>query len=206
MDLLRASNLAFLLAVFASTVRSNAEPEPKFADNLHRVRLTHSELSGEVARRINDLIYSNYMVLNFEQDFLEPFRKRPLKQGYIGVGKLIDAGSIFAAYTGDAQVRARTQSLIEELMQTRDADGYLGAIAAQPEGQQNYVRYVLHDQEYVILSLVDHWRYCGDAKSLSDARQLADYAIPVFLRQKEPERVCSAALPEALLLLYGSTG
>jgi DUF1680 family protein len=196
--------------VLAGSAGSLSGAELKFADNLERVRLTHAELSGEIGRRIHDLIYKNYMVLNLDRDFLDPFRNRPpLKEGasrYIGIGKVIDAGSMFSAYTDDPQVLQRTGWLIEELMKTRDADGYLGHIPAQPEARQNYIRYILHDQEYVILSLVDHWCYCGDAKSLEYARQLANYVMPVFLRQKEPERVCSAALPEALLKLYGGTG
>ena len=113
---------------------------------------------------------------------------------------------MFSAYTDDEKVRQRTAWLIDELKKTRDADGYLGHIPAEPEGRQNYHRYILHDQEYVILALVDHWRYCGEAKSLDYARQLADYAMPAFLKRKEPERVCSAALPQALLMLYGGTG
>ena len=46
------------------------------------------------------------MVLDLDGDFLDAFRKRPFTDGwhYVGVGKVIDAGSRFAAYTGDRAV------------------------------------------------------------------------------------------------------
>ncbi len=181
--------------------------EPKVVDALDRVRLTRSELSGEIGRRIGDLIYKNYMALNLERDFLDPFRKRPPGNWrYIGVGKVIDAGSMFAAYTGDPNVAKRTSRLIDELMKTRDPDGYLGHMPAEPDGRQNYRNWILHDQEYTILGLVDHWRYCGDEKSLAYARQVGDYVLATFPKNPKPEGVCTAGLPEAMLTLYGATG
>jgi uncharacterized protein len=181
---------------------------PKIVDSLQAVRLKEAELSGEVARRIHDLVYENYMVIDLERDFLGPFRTRPPANGwrYIGVGKVIDAGSRFAAYTGDPAVQKRTARLIEELMKTRDADGYLGHMKAEPGGKQNYINWILHDQEYALLGLTDHWRYCGDNKSLECARQLADHILATFPKNPNPENVCTAGLPEAMLTLYGCTG
>lgn len=182
--------------------------EPKVVDRLQPVRLTRPELSGEIGRRIDDLIYKNFMVLDLERGFLDPFRQRPPCKGfrYIGVGKVIDAGSMFAAYTGDPEVRTRVARLIDELMKTRDADGYLGHMKAEPEGRQNYRNWILHDQEYATLGLVDNWRYCGNAKSLQYARELADYILATFPKNSKPDTVCTAGLPEAMLTLYGATG
>ena len=180
---------------------------PKVTDKLQTVTLNQSELSGEIGRRINDLIYKNYMVLDLEKDFLDPFRKRKkAERRYIGLGKVIAAGSRFAAYTGDAEVGRRTTECIAELMKTRDPDGYLGHMPVEPEGAQNYRNWILHDQEYIILGLVEHWRYCGDAKSLQFARELADYVITTFSKCPKPDKVCTAGLPEAILALYGCTG
>jgi uncharacterized protein len=182
--------------------------EPNMPDALQPVRLTQAELSGEIGRRIQDLIYKNYMVLNLDRDFLDPFRIRPPCDGwrYIGVGKVIDAGSMFSAYTNDPAVQKRTARLIDELMKTRDADGYLGHFKAEPGAKQNYVNWILHDQEYALLGLVDRWRYCGDKKALEYARQLADYILRTFPKNSHPEEVCTAGLPEAMLTLYGCTG
>ena len=181
---------------------------PKVADALQRVTLRQAELSGEIGRRINDLIYKNYMVLNLDRDFVEPFRSRPFTNEwhYIGVGKVLDAGSLFAAYTGDPKVNERTSHLIEDLMKTRDVDGYFGHIKVQPEGRQNYLNWILHEQEYTVLGLVDNGRSCGNARSLQYARELADYVLATFPKNPNPEKVCTAGLPEAMLVLYGCTG
>jgi len=199
----------FLALAVAAAGRVGAV-EPKVVDALQPVRLTRPELSGEIGRRIEDLIYKNYMALDLERGFLDPFRTRPpiAANGvrYIGVGKVIDAASRFAAYTSDPEVAKRTARLIDELMKTRDPDGYLGHMPAEPDGRQNYRNWILHDQEYAILGLVDHWRYCGDAKSLQYARQLADYVLAMFPKNPRPDNVCTAGLPEAMLTLYGCTG
>ena len=181
---------------------------PTIADALQPIVLRHAELSGEIGRRIDDLIFKNYMVLNLDRDFLEPFRTRPFTNEwhYIGVGTVIDAASLFASYTGDPKVSERTSGLIEDLMKTRDADGYLGHIKAQPEGRQNYLNWTLHEQEYAILGLVHHGRACGSATSPRYARELADYVLATFPKNPNPEKVCTAGLPEAMLVLYSGTG
>ena len=92
------STSSLLMALVSST--GLADPvEPKVADALQPVRLTQSELSGEIGRRIDDLIYRNYMGLDLDKDFLDAFRRRPYDgtkvRAYMGLGKVIDAGSMF---------------------------------------------------------------------------------------------------------------
>ncbi|MBN1910570.1 MAG: glycoside hydrolase family 127 protein [Pirellulales bacterium] len=205
---IRLGVLVVVLAIQGNTALGEAnKAKPKVEDKLRSVRLTQGELSGEIGRRLDELIEKNFMVIDLERDFVEPFRKRPAgDRRYIGVGKVIDAGSRFAAYTGDPRVARRTARLIEELMKTRDADGYLGHMPVEPDGQQNGRNWILHDQEYSVLGLVDHWRYCGDRKSLDYAREVADYILKSFPRVAQRDRVCTAGLPEAMLTLYGCTG
>src|SRR3972149_3436786 len=98
------------IALLAAWAGRAGAIEPKMADALQPLRLTRPELSGEIGRRIEDLIYKNYMVLDLERAFLDLFRQRPPAKDwrYIGVGKVIDAASMFAAYTGDPEVRQRS--------------------------------------------------------------------------------------------------
>ncbi|MBN2024543.1 MAG: glycoside hydrolase family 127 protein [Pirellulales bacterium] len=206
---MRRRSLAALLCflVLIAGVALAGEVKPKVVDKLRPERLTKAELSGEIARRIDDLIYKNFMAIDLEKGFLDPFRQRqPADRRYIGIGKVIDAGSIFAAYTGDPKVAERTERLIEELMKTRDPDGYLGHMPVEPEGRQNARNWILHDQEYALLGLVDHWRYCGDAKSLAYARELGDYICQTFPKNPEPDKICTAGLAESMLALYSCTG
>jgi len=192
-------NLFSAWAVAAAAVisaRSEAgEPAPA-ADALQPVRLAKPGLSGEIGRRIDDLIHENYMALDLDRDFLDPFRTRPPADGwrYIGTGKVIAAGSLFSAYTGDPAVRSRTARLVEELMKTRDPDGYLGHMKPRPGGAQNAINWILHDQEYALLGLVEHFRATGDPRSLEHARGLGDYILRTFPENPHPEKVCTAGL------------
>lgn len=203
----------YLSAMMLAATIAHAETlKPKRVDPLQPVRLTKPQLSGEIGRRIDDVIYKNFMVIDLERDFLDPFRHRPPteppKDGrrYVGVGKVIDAGAKFAAFTGDPEVARRTTRLIDELMKTRDPDGYLGHMPVEPDGAQNYRNWILHDQEYALLGLVEHFRYRGDEKSLQYARELADYICRTFPKAPHPENICTAGLPESMLALYACTG
>ena len=83
--------------------------KPLIADQLVAERLTHQELTGsEIDRRITDLVYNNYMVLDLDRDWLDKFRHRSDRGDtgnvYYGIGKVLDAGSLFAQYTDDPKV------------------------------------------------------------------------------------------------------
>lgn len=200
--------LAAALAAAGAAFSCAQSESPHDADRLLPVTLKKAELSGEIGRRIDDLIYKNYMALDIDGFFIAPFRARPFTDDYhyIGAGKVIDAGSLFTAYTGDPLVAERTSRLIDGLMQTRDNDGYIGAFKPEPEGRQNHRNWALHEQEYLLLGLTHHGLATGNAKSLQYARELGDYVIGTFGKDPKPEEVCTAGLPEAFLLLHRATG
>jgi len=181
---------------------------PKHTDALRPITLRQTELGGEIGRRLDDLIHKNYMELDLERDFVEPFRTRPFTEGwhYVGVGKVVDAGSLFAAYTGDPEVAKRSSGLIDAILATRDADGYVGVFPPEPEAAQNHRNWVLHEQEYLLLGLVRNSLATGDEKSLQYARELGDYVIATFSKDTKPEEVCTAGLPEAFLALHARSG
>ncbi len=188
--------------------------KPRVPDQLGRVSLNHQELGGEIARRIRNLIYHNYMVVDLDGKWLNHFRNRTDRAGrshvYYGIGKVFDAGSLFAAYTGDPKVAARTQYIIDELVKSRDADGYLGFWKVEPENRQNHINWILHEQEYITLALVRNYRCTGNPQSLAHARIMGDYILKTFPTPKnpcyDPAEICTAGLPEAMLELYRVTG
>ena len=145
----------------------------KAEDMLQPITLKQTELGGEIGRRINDLIYKHYMAINLDSQFIEPFQLRPFTDGrhYIGVGKAIDAGSLFSAYTGDPKVAEQTSRLIDGIIKTRDSDGYIGTFKPEPEARQNHRNWVLHDQEYLLLGLARNWLVTGNEKSLQHAQK-----------------------------------
>ena len=204
----RATIPILLSLVLAGAVFSRSQSRPPDGpDKLRPVALKQSELGGEIGRRIADLIYKNFMVLDIDGVFVAPFRLRPFTDDYhyVGAGKVVDAGSLFAAYTGDPKVAERTARLIDGIMQTRDPDGYIGTFKPEPGAHQNHRNWALHEQEYLLVGLTHHALTTGNAKSLRSARALGDYVINTFGRDPKPEEVCTAGLPEAFLLLYRAT-
>ena len=74
---------------------------PLWQTSLSSERLTHQDLTGsEIDRRIMDLTYRNYVVLDLDRDWLDKFRNRSdrgdTRNVYYGIGKVLDAGSLFA--------------------------------------------------------------------------------------------------------------
>ena len=188
--------------------------EPRVPDRLCRMTLNQQELGGEIDRRIKNLIYQNYMVVDLDGKWLNHFRNRTDRGDrqyvYYGIGKVFDAGSLFAAYTGDPKVAARTQYIIDELVKSRDADGYLGFWNAEPENRQDHINWILHEQEYINLGLVRNYRSTGNPQSLAHARIMGDYILKTFPTPQNPcydaGQICTAGLPEGMLELYRVTG
>ena len=188
--------------------------KPRVPDRLCRVTLDQRQLGGEIDRRIRNLVYQNYMVVDLDGKWLDHFRNRTDRGNrshvYYGIGKVFDAGSLFAAYTGDPKVAARTQYIIDQLVKSRDADGYIGFWNVEPENRQNHINWILHEQEYINLALVRNYRCTGNPQSLADARIMADYILKTFPTPRNPcydaGEICTAGLPEGMLELYRVTG
>ena len=188
--------------------------KPRVPDNLCRVTLNQQELGGEIDRRIQNLIHQNYMVIDLDGKWLNHFRNRTDRGDrqyvYYGIGKVFDAGSLFAAYTGDPKVAARTQYIIDELVKSRDADGYLGFWNVEPENRQDHINWILHEQEYINLAFVRNYRCTGNPQSLAHAKIMGDYILKTFPTPQNPcynaGDICTAGLPEGMLELYRVTG
>jgi len=190
--------------------------KPIIEDKLIPVRLTQQEMAGgEIDRRIRDLVYKNFMVLNLDRDWLDMFKNRTDRGDtynvYYGIGKVLDAGSLFAQYTGDPEVAQRTQYIMDQLRASRDPDGYLGFWNVEPNNHQNVVNWILHEQEYFNLALVRNYRTTGNPQSLADARVMGDYIMRSFPANENGEHVIPAGtsiagITEGFVELYRVTG
>jgi DUF1680 family protein len=136
--------------------------------------LREVQVGGEIGRRLAITINSNLLMLDAERDFLPPFRNKSAKDGYVGLGKLIDATVRFAAYTNDSRVLALKRHLVEETLQTQEPDGYIGIMAP---AQRVQGLWDVHELGYVIWALLTDYQYFGEERSLTAARQAADYLV-----------------------------
>jgi len=190
--------------------------KPIIGDKLISARLTHREMAGgELDRRIMDLIDKNYMVLNLDRDWLDKFKNRTdrgdKRNVYYGIGKVLDAGSLFAQYVGELRVAQRAQYIMDQLRSSRDPDGYLGFWNVEPNNYQNVVNWILHEQEYINLALVRNYRTTGNPQSLADAKTMADYIMRMFPANKDgdhliPPGTSIAGITEGFVELYRVTG
>jgi DUF1680 family protein len=190
--------------------------KPVVGDKLVPVRLTHGELAGgELDRRIMDLIDKNFMVLNLDRDWLDTFKHRTdrgdTRNVYYGIGKVLDAGSLFAQYTGDSKVAERTRYIMDQLRRSRDPDGYLGFWTVEPNNHQNVVNWILHEQEYISLALVRNYRTTGNPQALADAKIMADYIMRMFPSNEKGEHIIPpgtsiAGIAESFEELYRVSG
>ena len=136
--------------------------------------LREVQVGGEIGRRVANTITNNLLVLNADRDFLPPFRAKTAKDGYIGLGKLIDATVKFAAYSGDPRVDTLRRHLVAEAIQAQEPDGYIGIMA--PANRVSGL-WDIHEMGYLIWALLTDYEYFSDQRSLDAARRAADYLV-----------------------------
>ncbi|MDO4582916.1 MAG: glycoside hydrolase family 127 protein [Planctomycetia bacterium] len=188
--------------------------EPVVKDALIPVSLCEKELGGEIGHRVHDCIYQNFMAIDLDRDWLNHFRNRRERGNehyvYYGIGKVLDAGSLFARYTNDPKVLERTNYIADTLVKSRDPDGYVGFWKVEPGNLQEYINWTLHEHEYINLAFVRNYRCFGDLQSLENAKIMADYIMKTFPTEEngfyEANKICTAGLPEGFLELYRVTG
>lgn len=179
------------------------------AQTFSPLNIRQVKVGGEIGRRIDMTVYANLLAIDVERSFLQPFRERNRPEGYIGLGKLIDATVRFAAYTDDPRVLALKRRLVTEAINLQEADGYIGILV--PESRLWGV-YDIHETSHLVLGLANDYRYFGEKASLDAARKLADYILDRW--SAEADRIpgptgkrgnmygVTTGLDKALLTLY----
>ncbi|MCA9427886.1 MAG: glycoside hydrolase family 127 protein, partial [Candidatus Omnitrophica bacterium] len=157
-------SIAFLIPIFLS---------PAFCQYSH-IPPGNIGIGGEIGDRIDRTIENNLMVLDLDNDFLQPFRDKKSSGGFIGLGMLIDSAVKLAAYSGEEEVIGRKDYLIDEALKTQEADGYLGMM--KPESRL-WSLWDIHEMSYLIAGLVTDYRLFGNERSLVAAKKIADYII-----------------------------
>jgi uncharacterized protein len=173
------------------------------------IELDRVKLEGEIGRRIDNTIQNNLLALDVEKDFFAAFRARNKPDGYIGLGKLIDASVRFAAYSKDPKVLKFKDRLIAEAVKTQEPDGYIGILIPQ---NRLWGVYDIHEMSHIVLGLANDYKFFGNKASLAAARKLADFVIGRW--SAEPNRIpgptgkrgnmygVTTGLDAALLTLY----
>lgn len=166
--------LAFVCAMSAAVAYAAGAQAPDCAHNWRKIDLREIKVRGEIGRRIDLTIYGNLLKIELENQFLNHFRAKKLGGDSVGTGKLIEYAARFAAYTGDPEVLRLKNYVVDELLKTQDADGYIGCLR---EDSRLWGYWDLAETGFIILGLATDHHYFGEKRSLAAAERAADYII-----------------------------
>ena len=174
------------------------------------IDLNQINVGGEIGRRIDVTIKNNLFALDIDRDFLSPFQKRDRKDGYIGMGKLIDASVKFSAYSKSEKVLALKNHLINEIIKGQEPDGYIGMMVKE---SRMWGFWDIHEMGYIILGLTNDYHYFKEKRSLEAAQKVADYIIERWAMMPKDwgdhiisTYVAVIGLERTLIALYRETG
>lgn len=198
--------MAIFVPLFGSSARAGSPERVFVPPNLGQVKL-----GGELGRRMDATIENNFMQLDLDKDFLQPFRDKNQVAGFVGLGMLVDGAVGLAAYSGDEKVIERKNYLVDETLKTQEPDGYLGMLLP---ADRVWNLWDIHEMSYLIQGLARDHELFGHARSLEAAKKIADYIISRWTA--EPNRaiggggitvlMATTGFEPALLTLYRATG
>ena len=155
--------VAFLVAVDSGAAEPFIPLEPG------KVRL-----GGEIGRRIGVTVDNNLLAINIERDFVQPFIDRKRKDGFIGLGMLIDSLVHMAAHSGDARVLALKKRTVAAAIATQEPDGYLGIMVPECRIQRLWGT---HEMAYLIHALTSDFNLFEEKPSLAAATKIGDLVM-----------------------------
>ena len=131
-------------------------------------------LDGHLGERVRALWEGNLSRLDWERDFLAPFRERREAGGYIGMGKTLSALNGVARLYGGPAAELRERVTAGLLAAQEDA-GYLGILAGE---HRTHGIWDAHEQGYLLQALTEAWRWFGDAGARDGACHLGAWLLP----------------------------
>ena len=236
----RIACVSLLVFVLGSTVFANTQAPDRIQREAQAFDLTDVRLLDGPFKKAM-LLDADYLLRLEPDRLLSWFRKeaglKPKgevyggweKQGVAGhsLGHYLSACAMMFASTGDVRFRERANYIVDELELCQHAQGN-GYVAAIPNGKRIFKEvaagdirsqgfdlnggwvpwYTLHK---LFAGLLDVNRYCGNAKALSIAVKLADWADTTLanLTEEQFQRMLACehgGMNESLAELYARTG
>ncbi len=148
------------------------DPDMTVDDRLHRINPSEITVGGWIGDRLERTWKNNLLVLDWDKDFLAPFKNRDSSGGYVGLGKTLESLVRFARYTENADLLDLRERLLTDLLKTQLSDGYLGTMVAE---HRIDTLWDVHEMSYIILALVTDWRSFGNDIALERAISMGLY-------------------------------
>jgi uncharacterized protein len=180
-------------------------------------------VDGEIGRRMELTVRKNLLALDLEGDFLRHFQERVpypwdpelkrefQKQGrmlFNGLGETLDALVLFAAYGRDQEILALKRRVVDAVIATQEADGYIGQFSVEPGNRQLPTDFAFEDGSYFSLALADDAFYFGDSRSLDAARRLVRCMVAADRERDDYDSRSFSGIgfAQAALVVYRITG
>ena len=153
---------------------------------LHPLQPSAVRMDGWLGARI-DANESRRLVLVDTEPLLAGYRHRPGDQPWIGehVGKWLHAATLAWAYSGDEALRRKLDAVVQALIATQEADGYLGTYTADKRfGLFDGADWDVWCHKYNLIGLLTYYRYTGNTDALAAARRIGDLLCATFPAKK----------------------
>jgi DUF1680 family protein len=147
---------------------------------------------------------------------LAGFRNRPGKQAWIGehVGKFLHAATLAWANTQDPKLREKIDRVASELIDTQEADGYLGTYVKEKRfGLYPGADWDVWVHKYDLIGLLTYHEYTGNEAALTASRKIGDLLLNTFGPGKKSiisagthMGMAATSVLEPMVLLYRATG
>ncbi len=178
-------------------------------NSLDCINLRQVAVDGLIGQRLALTWQNNLLALDWESDFLAPFREKKGSGGeYIGLGKTLDGLVRLAAHTSNPKLLKLRLHVLATLYKAQAADGYLGTYQAR----KRITGWDVHEQAYILYALITDWQYFRDEQSLNAARKLGHYLVAALsatpltaINNEICVELTTLGLDRALLALYGAT-
>jgi DUF1680 family protein len=166
---------------------------------LDTIDIRQIKVGGMIGRQIDMTIKNNLLVLDYEKDFLGPFKSKSSEYGFIGLGNVIDAIARLAAYSRDPKLLKLKKKLVTELIGLQEDSGYIGIM--KPESRI-WGLWEISEMAYIVNGLITDYELFGEKKTLDAAVKLADHYTNLWMA--EPNAVPGGGHLQSYMTVVGS--
>ena len=171
------------------------------------------KLTGMLGERVQNSAINRLLQTVDPDRLLEGYRKRPGRQEWDGehIGKWIHAATLAWVYTGNAELRAKLDKTVTELIKCQLEDGYLGTY----EPEKRWTSWDVWSHKYNLIGLLTYIRYTGNLEALPACQKMGDLLCKTFGEGPGQKRViqvgghagmASSSVLEPMVWLYRLTG
>lgn len=164
------------------------------------VPLGDVRVGGVIGERIALTVTNNLMKLDLERDFIDQFRTKSGKKGFIGTGNVIEALVCLAKYTGDPDVLARKRRLVDAIIAAQEPGGYIGCM---DKARRTWFAWDVEDVGFILDGLVLDWLHFGEKRSLEAAKRAGEDVLAQWRTTKPPKDYDALIYDKELLMGLG---